>query len=77
MDKNPIPQSELNGPLLALLCLFFGVFGAHRFYAGKKNTAIAMLCTLGGVGVWALVDLLIILANEFRDSQGNKVHVWD
>lgn len=77
MDKNPIPQSDLNGPLLALLCLFFGIFGAHRFYAGKKGTAIAQLCTFGGLGVWSFVDLLIILFNEFKDVEGNKVHVWD
>ncbi|GAB3255346.1 TM2 domain-containing protein [Chitinimonas naiadis] len=77
METSTAPLSPLNGPLLAVLCLFFGVFGAHRFYAGKIKTGIAMLFTFGGLGVWSVVDLLIILFNEFKDLEGRKVHVWD
>lgn len=44
-----------------LLCIFLGIFGAHRFYAGKIGTGILMLITGGGVGIWVLIDLIMIL----------------
>ncbi len=43
-----------------LLWLFLGEFGAHRFYLGRIGTAIAMLLTLGGLLIWALVDAFLI-----------------
>src|SRR2546430_13902330 len=53
---------------VALLLSFFGgVFGLHRFYVDKPRTAIAMLCTFGGMGVWYLYDLVLIAAGGFRD----------
>ena len=59
-----------------LLCFFFGVFGAHRFYAGKIGSAIAQLCTLGGLGIWALVDLVLLACGEFTDGSGNRMTAW-
>jgi hypothetical protein len=38
-------------PLTALLTLFFGIFGALRFYAGKTASAVVQLLTLGGLGI--------------------------
>ena len=43
-----------------LLWLFFGGFGAHRFYLGRVGTGIAMLLTLGGLGIWGLLDAFLI-----------------
>lgn len=43
-----------------LLWLFLAEFGAHRFYLGRIGTAIAMLLTLGGLFIWALVDAFLI-----------------
>jgi TM2 domain-containing membrane protein YozV len=60
----------------ALLCFFLGCFGAHRFYLKKTGTAILMLCTLGGLGIWALVDLIFILTGSFRDKEGKRVYRW-
>jgi TM2 domain-containing membrane protein YozV len=59
-----------------LLCLLFGVFGAHRFFVGKTGTAILQLCTLGGVGIWACIDLIIIICGAFTDKAGKKISVW-
>ena len=59
-----------------ILCLFVGVFGAHRFYAGKVGTGILQLFTLGGLGIWAFVDLILIAVGAFRDGEGEKITEW-
>ena len=53
-----------------LLCFFLGSFGAHRFYVGKIGTGILMLITLGGLRIWMLVDFIIIVCGNFKDSNG-------
>ncbi|MEE8314544.1 MAG: TM2 domain-containing protein [Myxococcota bacterium] len=53
-----------------LLCFFLGTFGIHRFYAGKIGTGILMLVTFGGLGIWTLVDFIIIVSGNFKDKAG-------
>ena len=43
-----------------LLWLFLGELGAHRFYLGRVGSGIAMLLTLGGLFIWALVDAFLV-----------------
>ena len=60
----------------ALLCFMLGAFGAHRFYVGKIGTAILMILTLGGLGLWVIIDLIVILVGSFRDADGYRVMLW-
>ncbi len=52
------------------LCFFLGALGIHRFYVGKIGTGILQLITLGGLGIWALVDFIMIVPGNFKDKQG-------
>jgi TM2 domain-containing membrane protein YozV len=63
-------KSDKNFVVAILLCLFVGVFGVHRFYVGKIGTGIIQLITLGGLGIWAFIDLIMIIVGAFKDKQG-------
>lgn len=56
-----------------VLCVLLGFIGFHRFYVGKAGTAILMLLTFGGFGIWVLVDLIRIVINNFTDEEGKIV----
>jgi TM2 domain-containing membrane protein YozV len=59
-----------------LLCFFFGSLGVHRFYAGKIGTGVIQLLTLGGLGVWALIDFIMIIVGSSTDKEGCKIEAW-
>jgi TM2 domain-containing membrane protein YozV len=48
-------ESHENKFTLIILCWLFGIFGAHRFYSGKKITG---LLQLGGLAVAGLLMAL-------------------
>jgi len=54
-----------------LLCFFLGVFGAHRFYTGHIGLGVVQLLTLGGCGIWALIDFILIIVGSFKDAEGH------
>jgi TM2 domain-containing membrane protein YozV len=71
--KTVSPYSRLAA---LLLCLFLGGLGVHRFYVGKVGTGVAMIFTLGGLGIWVLIDLIMIILGSFTDSNGKFVLDW-
>ena len=66
-------QSQNQWIVVLLLAFFLGFIGAHRFYVGKNGTGILMVLTVGGIGLWVLFDLIIIITGNFKTKQGNKV----
>jgi len=58
---------------LLILVMWFGFYGAHRFYVGKIGTGLLMVFTLGGLGIWWIVDLAKVLSETFEDAEGNVV----
>lgn len=66
-------RSEKRMITTALLCLFLGVFGAHRFYVGRIGTGLLFFLTFGGFFVWTIIDLLLIVTGNFADKDGNRI----
>ena len=56
-----------------LLALFAGGFGAHRFYTGHILFGVIQFFTLGGCGVWALIDIIMIITGKYMDAQGRPL----
>jgi TM2 domain-containing membrane protein YozV len=70
------PPSERRLLPALLLCLVIGLFGAHRFYAGRTASGILQLLTVGGFGIWWLADLILLATGQFRDAQGARITEW-
>ncbi|WP_033161172.1 TM2 domain-containing protein [[Mycoplasma] collis] len=67
------PKSRL---ITVLLSLFLGALGVDRFYTGKIMLGILKLITAGGFGVWALIDFILALTGNMRDSANNLIAKW-
>ena len=74
--KNSLNNSTRKRLIALILCLCFGVFGVHRFYAGKNKSAKVQLFTVGGFVIWFLIDLVLIIVGEFADGEGRRIRKW-
>ncbi|MDB5192478.1 MAG: hypothetical protein JWQ96_2041 [Segetibacter sp.] len=54
----------------ALLAFFLGGIGIHRFYLGYTTIGILQILTLGGLGIWALIDFIRILTGDLKPKDG-------
>jgi TM2 domain-containing membrane protein YozV len=56
-----------------LLSWLLGWLGADRFYLGYTGLGVAKLLTLGGCGIWSIIDLIMILMDKMPDAQGRPL----
>ena len=70
MNDTVVQKSEKGFVPTLLLALFLGGLGIHRFFVGKIGTGILQLLTLGGLGIWALIDVIMIAVGAFKDKAG-------
>lgn len=54
-----------------LLSLFFGGLGVDRFYLGYTGLGVLKLLTFGGFGIWALIDLIMIITGALKPKGGD------
>jgi TM2 domain-containing membrane protein YozV len=77
-DSDVSEKSRLITTLLcALPAYFFSVAGIHRFYLGKIGTGILMLLTLGGLGIWTLIDFIYVVSGNMKDKEGKLIKNWE
>lgn len=69
-SKDNVQKDENKFVPALLLCWFTGAFGIHRFYTGYTTIGIIQLLTLGGCGIWVLIDLILIISGNYKDSDG-------
>ena len=58
-----------------LLCYFLGFLGVHRFYLNRIISGVLMLVTGGGLGLWWLIDSILLAANKLTDSNKQPLRV--
>lgn len=56
-----------------LLSIFLGELGIDRFYLGYIGLGILKLLTGGGLGIWWLVDLILIATGKMKTKDGQKL----
>lgn len=62
-----------NKMVALILSIFFGELGIDRFYLGKIGTGILKLITVGGFGIWYIVDIILIATGKMTDKNGGAL----
>lgn len=66
-------KEKRNYMVALLLSIFVGSLGVDRFYMGYVGLGILKLITLGGCGIWWLIDLILIATKNLKDADGQEL----
>jgi hypothetical protein len=60
LEQFPVTRPQKSMMAAYVLWVFTGLVGGHRYYLGRPGTGFLMTITLGGLGVWWLIDAFLI-----------------
>lgn len=72
-DPVRVSRKHSAAVVLSVLPAFAFIFGIGRMYTGRVSLGILQLITLGGLGIWGLVDLILIASGRALDGSGNPL----
>ena len=76
-DQEEAPAEAAGGggksKTTALILSVFGGLGLDRFYLGYIGLGVLKLCTLGGCGIWTVIDFIMIATGKLKDADGNDL----
>ena len=66
-------SSEKDWIITLVLAFLVGIFGIDRFYSGSILLGVLKLVTFGGLGLWWLIDLIMLVTGSYKDGNGNPI----
>jgi len=70
ISQGKAPAGGKSWTVALILCILIGGLGIHRFYLGYTWQGVVQLLTLGGLGVWTLIDLIRIITRDLQPKNG-------
>ena len=63
-------------PTFLLFLVLSWPLGAHRFFLKRYASAILFIITIGGFGIWWIIDFILIVTGTMKDDRGQVVQIW-
>ena len=63
-------------PTFLLFLVLSWPLGAHRFFLKRYASAILFIITIGGFGIWWIIDFILIVTGTMKDDRGQVVKIW-
>ncbi|KRO34690.1 MAG: hypothetical protein ABS21_01715 [SAR86 cluster bacterium BACL1 MAG-121105-bin34] len=63
-------------PTFLLFIVLSWPLGAHRFFLKRYASAILFIITIGGCGIWWIIDFILIVTGSMKDDHGKVVKIW-
>lgn len=73
MSQSGTGSNQKNFVTALLLSFFLGSLGVDRFYLGYTGLGIAKLLTFGGLGIWSLIDFIMIAMRKVTAADGSAL----
>lgn len=77
MVESELERRKKSKGAMYALWLFLGGIGGHRYYLGDIGYAVGMTLTLGGLGLWTLIDVFLIgnrLEEKTKQLENEIIH---